>query len=146
MLYGALRSFLLTVLVVSVGVAQDRTGVLLIGNEPKAHSGEAHDMYWTKTRVSASFIEDKLVIKAAADLIPTPVGGMDELILFGTKETKFMGGGAKLNQEKGRGPGINGLNVMLISKGDGVYQGEGHLFYPMDGNDVQVFLVLFDDK
>jgi hypothetical protein len=142
----SLRLLLLTLFLANVVLSEDKVGILMIGEIQNNEPDKTQDLYWTSTRVTASFSDGKMVIKSKMDLIPTPIGGFDELTLFGKKETKYEGGGSKMNKQDGRMPGVSGLNLMISLKPNGFYQGDGYMFYPTSGHNVHILLIFDGDK
>ena len=136
-----LQLLLATILLANVAFSQDKTGLLLIGEIQKAESGSSQFIDWASTRIAASISGDKMTIKATAELIPTPMGGVEEIILFVNGESKYAGGGSKMDNKEGRVPGICGVNMMISHKKNGYYQGDGYMFYSMSGHNIHVILI-----
>jgi hypothetical protein len=138
--------FVVFSLLSSLAFSQEKTGVLLIGEIMNdVISGKAQSVEWVSTKVTAQFTDGKMVIKSNSGLIPTPMGGIDELVLFGNEGKRYTGGGATMNNgSKGTAsPGINGLNLSVFPNPNGFYAGDGFMFYPASGHSVQI-LVIFD--
>ena len=141
-----LRLLLATILLTNVAFSQDKAGLLLIGEIQKVESGSSQFIEWTSARITASISDEKMIIKTTAELIPTPMGGIEEIILFVNGESKYAGGGSRMDNKNGRFPGICGVNMTISHKENGYYQGDGFMFYPMSGHNIHVILIFDGDK
>jgi hypothetical protein len=141
-----LQLLLATILLINVAFSQDKTGLLLIGEIQKLESGSSQFIDWTSTRITASISDEKMIIKTTAELIPTPMGGIEEINLFVNGESKYAGGGSRMDNKDGRLPGICGVNMMISHKKNGYYQGDGYMFYPTSGHNIHVILIFDGDK